>query len=138
MIEVAVSVIGDSLVELLKRSLVKTKNTNTGTDVPALRDEEARQEIALRMVERQAKVAQELAIARKIELADEVEIEEFYESSAEGNVGAKVDDSAISLGASGKGNRVTRRVYRFKGHAAGLVHEVPAFTAATPAPAARE
>ena len=70
MIEVAVSVIGDSLVELLKRSLVKTKNTNTGNDVPALRDEEARQEIALRMVERQAKVAQELAIARKIELAE--------------------------------------------------------------------
>lgn len=72
----------------------------------------------MRMAERQAKVAQEIAIARKIELAYEVEIEEFYDTSGEGAIGAKTEGESLSLGASGKANRVVRRVYKFRGSAA--------------------
>ncbi len=63
----------------------------------------------------QAKVAQELAIAQRISTSEIVEIEEFYDVSGEGNLGAKVDESAFSLGAAGKGKKVTKRVIKFSG-----------------------
>ncbi|MEI7995596.1 MAG: hypothetical protein WCH01_11915 [Methylococcaceae bacterium] len=75
------------------------------------------------MAERQAKVAQEIAIARKIELAHEVEIEEFYDTSGEGSIGGKSDGSGITLGVSGRANRVVRRVYKFKGRESQNVGE---------------
>jgi len=53
------------------------------------------------MAEAQAKVAQELAIARRVELAEQVEIEEFYDTSGEGNIGLKADEKSVALGASG-------------------------------------
>lgn len=74
------------------------------------------------MAERQAKVAQEVAIARRIEMAEEVEIEEFYDTSGEGNVGASTDGESVSLGLQGKGKHVVRRVYRFKGTAGKTDH----------------
>ncbi len=69
----------------------------------------------MQMIERQAKAAQEVSIAGRILTAEEVEIEEFYEASGEGKAGIDADEESISVGMSGKGNRVTRRVYRFKG-----------------------
>jgi hypothetical protein len=118
MIDTASVVLAEALVKFVRKSFSEGKTTGTDGGLPALRDEEVRQEIAMRMAERQAKVAQEIAIARKIELAHEVEIEEFYDTSAEGNLGAKTDGTSLSLGASGKANRVVRRVYKFRGIAA--------------------
>ena len=44
-----------------------------------------KQELQMQMAEAQAKVAQELAIAKRIEIAEEVEIEEFYDLNADGS-----------------------------------------------------
>ena len=114
-VESASVVLADALVKFVKKSFADGKVSGSDVGLPALQEEEIRQEIAMRMAERQAKVAQEVAIARKIELAHEVEIEEFYDTSAESTVGAKTDGTSLSLGASGKANRVVRRVYKFRG-----------------------
>jgi hypothetical protein len=68
----------------------------------------------MQMAERQAKVAQELALARRIESANDVEIEEFYEISGAGHAGLKSTEGTISAGVGGQGQKVTRRIYRFK------------------------
>lgn len=73
------------------------------------------QEIQLQLAESQAKVAQELAIAKRIEEAEQVEIEEYYEYAAEGQAGLKATEKTISAGLSGSGKRVSKRVYRFTG-----------------------
>lgn len=89
------------------------QTANTGT-IDDLRAEAERQDLTLRMAERQAKVAQELALARRIESADYVEMEEFYDVSGSGHVGVKAGDSGVSAGFGGQGQKVMRRVYRFK------------------------
>lgn len=63
----------------------------------------------------QARVAQELAIAERISVSHEVVIEEYYEGAGKAQLGLKVDAEALSLGASGDGRRVTKRVIRFSG-----------------------
>jgi hypothetical protein len=79
-----------------------------------LRTEAERQELTMQMAERQAKVAQELALARRIESADNVEMEEFYDVSGAAHAGLKSSDGTLSVGIGGQGQKVTRRVYRFK------------------------
>ena len=74
-----------------------------------------KQELQMQMAEAQAKVAQELAIAKRIEIAEEVEIEEFYDTSDEANVGLNLKEESISLGASASGRKVTKRIYKFRG-----------------------
>jgi len=64
----------------------------------------------------QAKVEQELAISRRIDGAEEVEIEEFYDLSGKGNAGLNTDGETVSLGFGGEGRRVTKRIIKFKGY----------------------
>ncbi len=65
----------------------------------------------------QARVAQEIAIAKRIESAAEVEIEEYYDNSGKGSAGLSVnaETQTGSMGLSGENRRVSKRVYRFKG-----------------------
>jgi hypothetical protein len=74
-----------------------------------------KQELQMQMAEAQAKVAQELAIAKRIEIAEEVEIEEFYDLSGEANAGLNLKEESVSFGASANGRRVTKRIYKFRG-----------------------
>lgn len=103
--------------ESLSEAIIKSKSASKGGDVKKLEEEARIQEIENRISEFQARVAQELAIARRIENAAEVEIEEFYDTSGSGGVGAQVTEGAINLGAHGAGRKVTSRIYRFKGWA---------------------
>lgn len=77
---------------------------------------ETKTNIPMDDLKEQIRIVQDLAIAKRIETADEVEIEEYYESEKEGNLGLKGNQEGISLGASGSGSRVVRRVYKFKGY----------------------
>jgi len=103
-----------ALIEIVKAPITKTKDVSESNDLERIKSEDINQEVSLQMIERQAKVMQEVAIAKRIETADEVEIEEFYDGSGEGNVGLKAGSESLSLGLSGKGNHVVKRVYRFK------------------------
>ena len=105
----------------LLRAARDSKKASESNDLTVLSDEAQRQEVELHMAGMQAKVAQEMAIAQRIESADEVEIEEYYEGSGEGTAGVKAGDGALTLGVGGKGSRVTRRVYRFKGRTGKVI-----------------
>lgn len=76
-IESAVTVLAGVVFDAVKKS---NQVAATG-DMQKLKLEEAQQEITLRMSEAQARVAQEIAIAKRIEVANEVEIEEFYDTT---------------------------------------------------------
>ncbi|WP_336202779.1 hypothetical protein [Pseudomonas guariconensis] len=80
-----------------------------------LRVEAERRELEMRMAEAEARVAQELAIARRIETAHEVEMTEYFDYSGKGHVGLKADAESISVGAGGSGRRVSKRKFIFKG-----------------------
>lgn len=97
----------------------KLSNTDieasSGTNLADVRAETERQENEMKRLEAQAKVAQEMAIATRIQNAAEVEIEEFYEYAGEGKIGLTADEKTLTIGASGSGKRVSKRVYRFTG-----------------------
>ena len=86
-----------------------------GADLSVLANEAKRQEISLHMAKMQAQVAQELAIAHRIENAVEVEIEEYYEGNGRGGLSgsANLDGASVFLG--GEGRKVVKRIYRFTG-----------------------
>ncbi|WJS97834.1 hypothetical protein [Novosphingobium humi] len=106
----------------LTRILLDTVNENKAkspnTDLDDARKETERQEIEMRRQEAQAKVAQELAIAARIENALEVQIEEFYEYNASGKAGLNSGEGGVEIGISGSGKRISKRVYKFVGHTA--------------------
>lgn len=93
---------------------IATIESAKAQELAELRVQAERQEIEMRMAEAQAKVAQELAIAKRIENASEVEIEEFYEYGSEAKAGIKATATSVAAELSGAGKRVSRRVYRFK------------------------
>jgi hypothetical protein len=107
------------IVDATEKTIDKAKAATDSGDIQKLQIEAQRQEIALRMSEFQAKVAQEVAIARRIDTAEEVEIEEFYDTSGKGNIGvnAKTEGESLSVGVgiAGEGRRVTKHIYRFRG-----------------------
>ncbi|PGY06421.1 hypothetical protein [Bacillus sp. AFS031507] len=90
-----------------------------------MEEEAALQEITNFITESQARVTQELAIATRIENAFEVEIEEFYDLSGDGNIGIKANqETGWNVGVGGSGRRIKSRVYRFKGWREGASAEV--------------
>ena len=89
----------------------KTRNSN----LEILKEEAFRADITSKVMQEQAKVEQELAIARRIDSAEEVEIEEYYDTSGKGNLGFKTDGEDLSFGASGEGRKITKRIIKFKG-----------------------
>jgi hypothetical protein len=104
-----------TLGKILYDAIIETQSDVDSGDMVELKKEEARQEISMRMAERQAKVAQELAIAERIRDAEEVEIEEYNDNSKEGSGGLNVSESSVALGVNGKSAFVSKRVFRFKG-----------------------
>ncbi|MDT4868817.1 hypothetical protein FQZ97_1038020 [compost metagenome] len=85
-------------------------------ELAELEAEAKKQTISLQMAKMQALVAQELAIAHRIENALEVEIEEYYEGSGKGGAGASTDGATASFSLGGEGRKVSKRVYRFKSY----------------------
>ena len=102
------------LVELTSKRVAQSESEKP-TELAELRLKAERQEIEMRIAEAQARVAQELAIARRIETAEEVEMEEFYDNTAEGHLGAKSGGDGLSFGAGGSGRKISKRVFRFRG-----------------------
>ena len=80
-----------------------------------LEAEARREEIIQRMAEARARVEQELAIARRLQTATVVEIEETFDYRGDGRAGLQVDGKEVNLGLNGSGARVYKRSYRFSG-----------------------
>jgi hypothetical protein len=103
------------IAEILTGAVSSSLKVSESKDMSVIDSEAQKQALELQMAHAQAKVAQELAIAQRIENADEVVIEEYYAGEAKGNVGATGDEKGITVGASAEGRKVTKRVYRFIG-----------------------
>lgn len=91
------------------------ENKEKAKTLDELKELEIKQNIDLRVLEKQAKIQQELAIAKRIHNALEVEIEEYYDSSLKAYSGLKANNDSIDLGISGEGQKITKRVFKFKG-----------------------
>ena len=103
------------IAEILSKSISKTLDVSESKDLEIIDNETKKQTLELQMAHAQAKVAQEIAIAQRIENASEVVIEEYYSGEVKGNVGVTGDENGLTLGASGEGRKITKRIYRFIG-----------------------
>lgn len=92
-----------------------SSSTNENTTPEQLSEAAVKASITANILSEQAKVEQELSIAKRILIAEEVEIEEFYDVSGSGGVGVKSNDDTTHLGAHAEGKKVTKRVIKFKG-----------------------
>lgn len=123
----AAKMVGGPLVGLIiDRVETASQSIDVASDegLGELREEAAKQRIKMDLSQHQARIAQELAIAKRIENAAEVEIEEYYDNSGKGFGGITVnaESQTGSFGLSEENRRVSKRVYRFTG-AAGLAEE---------------
>ncbi|OQK29601.1 hypothetical protein [Vibrio parahaemolyticus] len=118
----AARVVGGPIVGLVIDGLESSSNSineASNTSLAALREEAVKQEIKMAFSQHQARVAQELAIAKRIENAVEVEIEEYYDNSGKDSAGLSVnaETQTGSFGLSSENRKVSKRVYRFTGKA---------------------
>lgn len=86
-----------------------------GKSVETLETEARKQQIVMDFQAHQARVAQEICIAQRIASSLEVEIEEYYDTSGKGSAGVKAEEKSVTLGLSGEGRKVTKRIIKFKG-----------------------
>jgi hypothetical protein len=103
------------LAEQLLESNKNSKEILDTNDEKKITLELKRKKVETEILELEAKVAQELAISKRIENAEVVEIEEYYEGSGKGNAGASVDENSFKFGLAGEGKKITKRIYRFTG-----------------------
>ncbi|MGU3309978.1 hypothetical protein ACLBW8_27380 [Pseudomonas sp. M5A4_2d] len=100
----------------IKKIVENISDSDNSVPINTLKEESLRAEIKAKALLAQAKVEQELAISRRIDSAEEVEIEEFYDVSGKASAGLKAEAEAVTLGLAGEGRRVTKRVIKFKGY----------------------
>jgi hypothetical protein len=105
-----------AIIKLLSELINKTMDMSVQGSTEDMNNEFNKQNISLELASQQARVAQELAIALRIETANEVEIEEFYDNSGNGNVGLKATKTDLTLVVNGSGRKITKRIYKFRGH----------------------
>jgi hypothetical protein len=98
-----------------EKAVEKVQELSQSGTMQQLKEEAARQELMAQMQVAQAKVAQELAIAQRINTAETVEIVEYYDISGKGGLNVQTTDAGVTGGLSGEGRRVTHRSYRFIG-----------------------
>ena len=106
------------LIELALRKTMEGFNKsaeNNDKTADELSEDASKINIQSAVLQEQAKVEQELSIAKRILIAEEVEIEEYYDVSGKGGLGVKSDEEGLSLGAHGNGRKITKRIVKFKG-----------------------
>ncbi|KTR45546.1 hypothetical protein NS303_21730 [Pantoea ananatis] len=104
-----------TLVELAIKSIYDLYKNSSGGSIVTPEEKAETVDAANSIVDIQAKAQQELAIARRILIAESVEITEIYEASGQGNAGIRKDDTALQVGAHGEGRKMTQRTIKFAG-----------------------
>lgn len=92
-----------------------------GKSIENLEQEARKQQIVMDFQAHQARVAQEISIAQRIASSIEVEIEEYYDTAGKGSAGLKAEEKSVTLGVSGEGRKVTKRIIKFKGGDCGQI-----------------
>ena len=118
-LEITARIFGGPLVGFIIDGVKESsKDMEKAKNLDSLKEESIKQEIMMEFSKHQARVAQELAIAKRIENALEVEIEEYYDNSGKADAGLNINVAAQTggFGVSNEGRRISKRVYRFKGN----------------------
>ncbi|ATG17193.1 hypothetical protein CO695_13135 [Providencia alcalifaciens] len=123
-LKLIISPTGYAISKILEKSGNEISESTANID--ELNDKAKRVEIESKALLAQAKVEQELSIARRIMCAQEVEIEEYYDINGKGTVGLKTEQEGITFGASGEGSKVTKRVIKFSGFNEKYIQEIKA------------
>lgn len=110
----------------ISKALVKSGNdiSQSTDNLDELNEKAKKVEIESKALLAQAKVEQELSIARRIMCAQEVEIEEYYDINGKGGVGLKAEQESITFGVSGEGSKVTKRIIKFSGFNEKFIQEI--------------
>ena len=103
------------IAKLLAAAVTGTEIVSESKNIERISDEANKQALELQMAHAQAKVAQEIAIAQRIENASEVVIEEYYADEKIGEAGVKASERGVGVNVSGEARKVTKRIYRFVG-----------------------
>lgn len=119
-VKIALNPTGYLIEKVINRNVQEFSDNSVKSNLQELKEHALREEIKSSVLQNQAKVEQELAIARRIENAEEVEIEEYYDLSGNGGVGLKGDDKGVTLGVNGEGRKVTKRIIKFKGYSSAI------------------
>lgn len=101
--------------ESIKNSPVIAESILEGGNFIKLNAEMTRKRAEAEMHELNAKVAQELAIAYRIENAVDVEIEEYYENGGSGKLTGTMTQQSTVVDVGGDSKKIVKRVYKFKG-----------------------
>ncbi len=115
-LKIAVNPSGYLIEKMMNKNVESFNEDSNSSTIQQLRESALREEIKATVLQNQAKVEQELAIARRIDSAEEVDIEEYYDVSGSGSVGVKGTAETVSLGVSGEGRKVTKRIIKFRGY----------------------
>ncbi len=118
-----VNFVAGTLFNLGLKKITEQFDKSADSTISEMQEAAMRVEIQASVLLTQAKVEQELAISRRIDSAEEVEIEEYYDISGKGNIGLNIESETIDFGLSAKGRKVTKRIIRFKG--CGPLIQVP-------------
>jgi hypothetical protein len=102
------------IAKAVEKGVETFSNDTRNNTLQELREEEIRQNIQSRVLQEQARTEQELAIARRIDNAEDVEIEEYYDLSGKASAGLNTNGEELSVGLAGEGRRVSKRIYKFK------------------------
>ena len=96
--------------------ILETYKVKKDAPIEDLRLASEKIKIELSTREALAKVAQENSIAIRIQNAEEVQIEEFYDLSGKGSLDASIGANKVSAGLGASGSKVSKRIYTFKGN----------------------
>jgi len=120
MIEASIIKIAKILAEAVTGTLLVSETQN----IEKISDEANKQALELQMAHAQAKVAQEIAIAQRIENATEVVIEEYYADEKMADASITANESGLGINGSAAARNITKRVYRFVGEPKKSDHSV--------------
>lgn len=114
-VKIALNPTGYLIEKIMNRNVESFSQSSDNSTIQKLKEDALREEIKASVLQNQAKVEQELAIARRIDSAEEVEIEEYYDLSGNARAGLKTDGQNVSFGLNGDGRKVTKRAIKLKG-----------------------
>lgn len=107
--------VAPSLAEIAIKSIYDLYRSDSKNENVSSQDKAEKVEAAGSILDIQAKAQQELSIAKRIMIAETVEITEEYEASGAGGLGVKNDPATFQFGAHGEGRKMTKRTIKFTG-----------------------
>ena len=115
-VKIVANPFGYALEAIINEGIEMFSNDSKNNTPYELKEKALKAEIKASVLQSQAKVEQELSIARRIDSAEEVEIEEYFDTESSKNLGLDVTADKASLSFNADNHRVTKRVIKFKGH----------------------